>query len=132
MNDCSCRSDSFTNNISSSASVCSGIFGIRVHNIKSDETEAIRLNESRARFHRLIIVEPFDLHRRIRHWNQSAFEMSPLTFFDLDIVQRSCKNGCLSGCFFDNFFPLIFRSVFEIMNLFESKLVLRVRQDLCT
>lgn len=122
----SCRSDRLSNDILCSAGVSTRVFWVGVHDVQRDETKAVGLDEPRASFHRLVVMEPFDLHCRIGHGYQSALEVSSLTFLDLHVVQRSGENWGLSGCFFDVFSSLVFRSVLEIMNLFEAELVLRV------
>lgn len=126
MHNCACRRDSLSYNILCSTGVCAGIFRIGVHDIQRHEAKAICLDESRTGLDRFIVVEPFDFHRCIGNWNQPAFEMRPLPFLDLDVVQRSGKNRGLGGRLFDILSSLISGSVLKIMNLLEANLVLRI------
>lgn len=130
MHNCSCRCNRLSYDILRSAGVSTRVFRIGVHDIQGHETKAISLDESRASFHRLIIMEPFDFHRYIRHRDQSALEVCSLTFFDLNVVQGGGENWSLSGCFLDIFSALVSRSIFEVMNLFQANLVLSVCQNL--
>lgn len=132
MNNGSCGCNRLSDDVLRSAGISSRIFRVGVHNIQCHETKAVGLYKSGASLDRFIIVEPFDFHRCIGHGYQSALEVRPLAFFDLNVVQRGGEDWCLSGCLLDIFSPLVSGSILEIVNLFEASLVPSVRQDLCS
>jgi hypothetical protein len=86
------RSDGLAQGVGGPAGVSAGVFRVRVHNVQGDKAEAVGLHEAGAGLERHVVLEPLDPHGGIRDGNQTALEMGPLAFLDLDRFQRRRKD----------------------------------------
>ena len=109
------------NGVGGPTGVGARVFGIAVHNIKSDISEVIVLHETRTALEGNSVVEPLYLHRRIRGRDESCLEVSSLAFNDFDVLEGCGEDGTLLGGLFNGFGTHIATLVFKHHELLHRK-----------